>query len=85
MEDQLHINHGMIPQIPLEYSGKRQISVQFVPQSGGQTLSAMTVKCFLVNQSIVESSHPPYSPDLIQADFILFHKEKILGHRGHQE
>jgi len=33
MEDQLHINHGMIPQIPLEYFGKRQICVKFVPHS----------------------------------------------------
>jgi len=33
MEDQLHINRGMIPQIPLEYFGKKQIYVQFVPHS----------------------------------------------------
>jgi len=33
MEDQLHISHGMIPQIPLEYCGKRQICMQSVPHS----------------------------------------------------
>jgi hypothetical protein len=85
MEDQLHINHGMIPQIPLEYFGKRRLCKVCSTQSCRQAVSAMTVKCFLVNQSMVESSHPPYSPDVIQGDFILFHNEKILGHRGHQQ
>jgi hypothetical protein len=85
MGDQLHINHGAIPQIPLEYFGKRHLCAIWSIQSCGQALSAITVKCFLVNQSMVESSHPPYSPDLIQTDFILFHKEKILSHRGYQQ
>jgi len=32
----------------------------------------MTVKNSLANYNMVESSHPPYSPDLTPVDFFLF-------------
>jgi hypothetical protein len=85
MEDQLHIDHGTIPQIALEYFGKRQICVRFVSHSLVNELILPSVKCFLLNQSMMVSSHPPYSPDLMQGNSSLFHKKKILAHIKHKE
>jgi hypothetical protein len=44
---------------------------QYVLHDDALGHSAMTVKYFLVNQGIVEMSHPPYSTDL-PADCFLF-------------
>jgi transposase len=39
--------------------------------------SSGAVSEFLTNRGIPVSSHPPYSPDLAPADFVLFSKLKI--------
>jgi hypothetical protein len=50
----------------------------------------MTVKRLLANRGVVEISQPPYSPDLVRAEFSLFREIKtrsktISGLRWHQE
>jgi hypothetical protein len=43
--------------------------------------SAMTVKRFLANRSMVDLSYPLCSPDLAPADFRLFYKIKTAPER----
>jgi hypothetical protein len=50
----------------------------------------MTVKRLLANRGVVEISQPPYSPDLVRAEFSLFREIKARSkqfsvRRWHQE
>jgi hypothetical protein len=38
---------------------------------------ALTLKQFLVQKSITETEHPPYYPDLVLNDLLLFPKTKF--------
>ncbi|GFQ67266.1 hypothetical protein TNCT_133661 [Trichonephila clavata] len=45
--------------------------------------TTMCVRRFLGQQQVTELFHPPYSPDLVPADFFLFPRLKwaLKGHR----
>jgi histone-lysine N-methyltransferase SETMAR len=49
----------------------------FLLHDNSPSHSALVVKTFLAQHGVVEISHPPYSPDLTQADFFSFLRWKL--------
>lgn len=75
--NQLHTKQEIIPQILHEDLEKKKTCVKSVPQTDGWAHSAITVKWFLQNCSMVVICHPPHSSHLAQADFFLIPTAKI--------
>jgi hypothetical protein len=85
MEDQLHINRGTSHQIPREDFGKRQIWVKFVPHGlmDKLILPWQLSASWWIRAWCRAATHLIHLTSCQQT--FLFHKGKILGHRGHQE